>query len=685
MAPSHDITRKTAEPPERRKQEEYRSDEFSSQLSFLQLQRRAGNRAVLDLLAAQVPRNGKDVSLSSTSPHIQRAPDNGGPTPESEPASASSGSFIVEDDAANVGPGQMRKSEFLEQLRSAVCTTADEALAEAGQSTEGCPYIEKWLSYYADQEAAHVERALRKYAPEASAATSAQDIIPAVSNRVRRAVVTWARTGEITDVPPELAGMLPTAGALGALGSIGGALAGIGSAVGSAIGAAAGAIGSAFSSIGALFKTKGGSAPASSDPQEIQQQLSEGGQPLDGTLGTRMSTAFGHDFSSVRVHTNAQAAGLSDGLNARAFTIGSDIAFAQGEYQPGTLVGDALIAHELAHVVQQQSGAAIVNSKNDQTSSGALEDEADVAAVNAVASIWGGSRMTSVAGHALPRLKSGLKLQSCGPDPDPKNRYQELVVEGTKKLQDPPFTFGLPWEGILCGEDQKPQGKKPFDEEFWTSKWVDENKKNECMLVSKGAPSAAIDALFDPARRNRWHIDCTIFTQLPHLYARLKTLGPKKFNEQVNNRIELRKEFSTGLKSRIYWVEGSRRGMLAEAILAEGGQGPVTEPVPGAEGLTSAKLKPGGVERPADDVLKEVPVGSRVTFATYMIPSHFAARKPVMDNTVKMADNYYAAHDVPPGKDGMYTKEEMQELLAQKYSRPKDLVHIVLVEVREER
>ena len=675
MALAHDITTKAAEPPERRKQEEYRSDEFSSQLSFLQLQRRAGNRAVLDLLGAQVPRNGKDVSLSSTSPHIQRAPDNGGPMPEPEPASASSGSFIVADDAANVGPGQMRKSEFLEQLRSALCTTADEALAEVGQSSEGCPYIEKWLGYYADQEAAHVERALRKYAPEASAAASAQDYIPAITNRVRRAIVKWARTGEITDVPPELAGMLPTGG--GVLG----ALAGIGSAVGSAIGAAAGAIGSAF---GALFKTKGGNAPAKSDPQEIQQQLSDGGQPLDGTVGTRMSTAFGHDFSNVRVHTNAQAAGLSDGLNARAFTIGSDIAFAQGEYQPGTLVGDALIAHELAHVVQQQSGAATVNSKDEQTSSSSLEDEADVAAVNAVASMWGGTSATGVASHALPRLKSGLRLQSCGPDPDPKNRYQELVVEGTKKLQTPPFTFGLPWEGILCGEDQKPQGKKPFDEEFWTSKWVDENKKNECMLVSKGAPSAAIDALFDPARRGRWRIDCTIFTQLPHLYAQLKTLGPKKFNEHVNNRVELHKEFSTGLKSRIYWVEGSRRGMLAEAILAEGRQGPVTEPVPGADDLTSAKLKPGGVERPADDVVKEVPVGSRVTFATYMIPSHFAARKPVLDNTVKMADNYYAAHDVPTGKDGMYTKEEMQELLAQKYNRPKDLVFIVLVEVREE-
>jgi hypothetical protein len=475
---------------------------------------------------------------------------------------------------------------------------------------------------------------------------------------------------------------LPTGG--GALGAVAGALGGIGSAIGGAISAVGSAIGGAFSSLtSALFKTRDGNAPESHDPQEIQQQLSEGGQPLDSAVNARMSAAFAHDFSNVRVHSNAQAAELSAGLNARAFTIGSDIAFAGGEYQPGTLVGDALIAHELAHVVQQGTGAATVNSKNEQTSSSALEDEADVAAVNAVASIWGGTRigMTSVAGHALPRLKSGLKLQSCGPETKPTNRYEELVVEGTRKLQDPPFTFGLPWEGIKCGEDVAGE-KKPFDEEFWSSQWVDPKKKNECMLVNKKPPSAAIEALFDPARRNRWHIDCTIFTQLPHLYAQLRTYGPEQFNKRLNNRIELRKEFSTGLASRVYWVEGSRRDMLAEAILDES-RHPVTEIVRGTDDLTSAKIKPDAVERPADDVLKEVPVGSRVTFATYPIPNLFAALKPVLDNTVKMADNYYAAHDVPAGKDGMYTKEEIQELLGAKYNRPKQNVHVVLVEVRE--
>src|SRR5262249_21742338 len=137
-------------------------------------------------------------------------------------------------------------------------------------------------------------------------------------------------------------------------GMLGGALSGIGSAIGGAIVGAASAVGSVFSGMGrALFKRK--AAQAGDDPQQIAAQLTEG-QPLDSALGARMGAVFGHDFAGVRVHTGAQAAGLSDSLSARAFTIGSDIAFAAGEYQPGTLIGDALIAHELAHVVQQ-SGA----------------------------------------------------------------------------------------------------------------------------------------------------------------------------------------------------------------------------------------------------------------------------------------------------------------------------------------
>jgi Domain of unknown function (DUF4157) len=80
------------------------------------------------------------------------------------------------------------------------------------------------------------------------------------------------------------------------------------------------------------------------------------GSALDPGVRTRMETAFGSDFGAVRIHRGREADHLSRSLQARAFTTGADIFFASGAYQPGTSSGQALLAHELTHVVQQ--GAA---------------------------------------------------------------------------------------------------------------------------------------------------------------------------------------------------------------------------------------------------------------------------------------------------------------------------------------
>jgi len=66
-----------------------------------------------------------------------------------------------------------------------------------------------------------------------------------------------------------------------------------------------------------------------------------------------MEPRFGHDFGRVRVHTDAQASDSAGAVNARAYTVGQHIAFASGEYVPGSVEGQRLLAHELTHVVQQ--------------------------------------------------------------------------------------------------------------------------------------------------------------------------------------------------------------------------------------------------------------------------------------------------------------------------------------------
>ena len=364
---------------------------------------------------ATPPAQPPQLPASSVAPLVQRAAaDEASVQPEREtsdsPAPQNLG-LIVEDDAAELGPGQMRKSQFLDELRAASCAAADAELKRVGRNTEACPYIARAFERYRTFTSQKLERGLRRYAPEAAKATSAQQYIAAVSARVGRAVGVWATTGEITDVPDELKGEF---GVMGFFGGLGGLFASLGSVVGGVFGGIGKALGGLF------FKARAGGARDDVDAEEVQAQLGAG-QTLEPTVRSRMEGAFGHDFSRVRVHSSADAATLTSNLNARAFTVGSDIGFAEGEYKPGTLAGDALIAHELAHVVQQGdsiSSDAPPLKKETAANSDVLEEDADESAVSAVASIWGGVKhgLTKISRKAMPRLKSGLQLQRCSHD-----------------------------------------------------------------------------------------------------------------------------------------------------------------------------------------------------------------------------------------------------------------------------
>ena len=80
------------------------------------------------------------------------------------------------------------------------------------------------------------------------------------------------------------------------------------------------------------------------------------GRPLDAATRAGMERRLGHDFSRVRVHTDARAADATAALRADAFTVGEQITFAPGRFAPGTADGHRLLGHELAHVVQQRPG-----------------------------------------------------------------------------------------------------------------------------------------------------------------------------------------------------------------------------------------------------------------------------------------------------------------------------------------
>src|SRR5215813_14360706 len=85
---------------------------------------------------------------------------------------------------------------------------------------------------------------------------------------------------------------------------------------------------------------------------QVPLRQKSGGLPLPSEVRTKMETAFGADFSDVRVHIGHEATSLG----AIAYTWGTNIHFAPGQYNPHTLQGQKLLGHELWHVLQQKSG-----------------------------------------------------------------------------------------------------------------------------------------------------------------------------------------------------------------------------------------------------------------------------------------------------------------------------------------
>ena len=100
------------------------------------------------------------------------------------------------------------------------------------------------------------------------------------------------------------------------------------------------------------------------------------GHTLDSDARERLAPRVGDSLIDVRVHTDPTADALARSVSARAFTTGTDVYFASGEYRPGTTDGDSLLAHELTHVTQQRgaptSGPLTVSEPGD-----AMETEAD--------------------------------------------------------------------------------------------------------------------------------------------------------------------------------------------------------------------------------------------------------------------------------------------------------------------
>ncbi len=162
-------------------------------------------------------------------------------------------------------------------------------------------------------------------------------------------------------------------------------------------------------------------------PPEAEAQIESQrghGAPLDEPMRREMEGASGADLSAVRVHNDDDSAALAQGLQARAFTQGSDIYFGAGEYAPASDGGRRVLAHEVAHVVQQTPGAKLlVGSAHDPA-----ETEADQMADQMVSRMAQGAQGTQVV-QRQETPKEEAQLLRRQPRPEDETEAVTQVVD----------------------------------------------------------------------------------------------------------------------------------------------------------------------------------------------------------------------------------------------------------------
>jgi hypothetical protein len=158
-------------------------------------------------------------------------------------------------------------------------------------------------------------------------------------------------------------------------------------------------------------------------PSIVHETLRSSGQPLDAETRSFMESRFGHDFSQVRIHTDAQAAKSARAVNALAYTVGQDVVFAAGQYAPGTRTGDRLLTHELAHVVQQ-SGRPVPVGMPQVSAMTSLNHPLEREATASADRIAAGSQALVSSGHSAENLQRQEADSGGAPQKDPCEKLE---------------------------------------------------------------------------------------------------------------------------------------------------------------------------------------------------------------------------------------------------------------------
>jgi hypothetical protein len=148
------------------------------------------------------------------------------------------------------------------------------------------------------------------------------------------------------------------------------------------------------------------------------------GRPLDAEARSYFEPRFAADFSGVRIHTGDRAASAALAVNAYAFTVGNRIAFGAGQYNPGSLAGRRLIAHELTHVVQQTNSSTDGSTIHRQAKSPSLDLDAQLQA-----RIQQMEQLTALIGSSMGNGEFAARMHQHSPRP------LQLLQAGLEQLR----------------------------------------------------------------------------------------------------------------------------------------------------------------------------------------------------------------------------------------------------------
>jgi Domain of unknown function (DUF4157) len=181
------------------------------------------------------------------------------------------------------------------------------------------------------------------------------------------------------------------------------------------------------------------------------------GAALDSSVRRQMEHGFGADFSAVRVHTDARADAISDQLQARAFTAGRDIFFSAGAYAPSASSGQHLLAHELAHVVQQ-GHAPVVHPRTS------IQRAVDSETPEVTQTGTGDGRST-----ITPQESSGtIGSETAGVDED---RHTHLEAPATKLRRSTRIQVATSSASVLAAppvhQEERRIRRMDVDEQWW--------------------------------------------------------------------------------------------------------------------------------------------------------------------------------------------------------------------------